>query len=131
MGDSLFHFDIGSARCDFPGGSAHSLYQSGRKLLSLPGATRIWTGHDYPPDGRDPVAAMTVQEHLERNKHFRNNATEDEYVAARQERDSQMGAPRLLHQSLQINLRAGRLPAPTDSQDRLLHLPLKLNGLSW
>lgn len=74
---------------------------------------------------------MTVQEHLERNKHFRNNATEDEYVAARQERDSQMGAPRLLHQSLQINLRAGRLPAPTDSQDRLLHLPLKLNGLSW
>ncbi|TDZ19974.1 Glyoxylase B2 [Colletotrichum orbiculare MAFF 240422] len=78
-GDSLFHVDIGTARCDFPGGSASNLYRSGRRLLSLPGHVKIWTGHDYPPDGRtDPVPWTTVQDHRAHNKHLKDGIAEDE-----------------------------------------------------
>ncbi|BDD61145.1 hypothetical protein MPDQ_007826 [Monascus purpureus] len=131
-GDSLFHPDIGTARCDFPGGSARDLFISGRKLLSLPGHVKIWTGHDYPPDGRDaPVPWMTVQDHRILNKFLKDNVGEEEFVALRKERDSQLGEPRLLHQSLQVNIRAGRLPKPTEGGFRFLHLPLKLKGVKW
>lgn len=131
-GDSIFHPDIGTARCDFPGGSASDLFTSGRKLLSLPGHVKIWTGHDYPPDGRDaPVPWMTVQDHRMLNKFLKDNISEEEFVALRKERDSQLGEPRLLHQSLQVNIRAGRLPKPTEGGFRFLHLPLKLKGVKW
>lgn len=98
----------------------------------MPGHIKIWTGHDYPPQERgDPVAYLTVSEHRERNKHLSDGITEDEYVALRKARDEQMAEPRLLHQSLQVNIRGGRLPEPTEAGLRLLHLPLKLNGLEW
>ncbi|KAK1774253.1 Metallo-hydrolase/oxidoreductase [Copromyces sp. CBS 386.78] len=127
-GDSLFNADIGTARCDFPGGSARDLYHSGRRLLqSLPDQAKIWTGHDYPPEHRkEPVPCLTVKEHRERNKHLRDGITEDEFVNARQERDRNLAAPRLLHQSLQVNIRAGKLPGENESGLTLLHLPVKI-----
>ncbi|KAJ5860497.1 uncharacterized protein N7529_007807 [Penicillium soppii] len=131
-GDSLFHADIGTARCDFPGGDAKDLFQSGRKLLSLPGHVKIWTGHDYPPEGRDqPVPWMSVQEHRKLNKHLKDGISEEQFVALRRERDAGLAAPKLLHQSLQINIRAGRLPQPTDAGLRLLHVPLKIGTDGW
>lgn len=131
-GDSLFHPDIGTARCDFPGGDASQLFRSARKLLDMPGHVRIWTGHDYPPEqGRDAVSYLTVDEHRARNKHLADGISEDEYVALRTARDKQMAAPRLLHPSLQINIRSGRLPKPTEAGQRLLHLPVKSDGVQW
>ncbi|KAF9249118.1 hypothetical protein DTO006G1_8721 [Penicillium roqueforti] len=131
-GDSLFHVDIGTARCDFPGGDANDLFRSGRKLLSLPDHFKIWTGHDYPPEGRsDPVPWVSVQDHKKLNKHLKDGISEEEFVTLRKERDAGLAAPRLLHQSLQINIRAGRLPSPTNFGYRLLHLPLKLTGEAW
>jgi glyoxylase-like metal-dependent hydrolase (beta-lactamase superfamily II) len=131
-GDSLFHADIGTARCDFPGGSADNLFDSGRSLLELPSHVKIWAGHDYPPNERDvAVPYMTVQEHKELNKHVQDGVTKEEFVSVRNKRDSSLGAPRLLHQSLQFNIRAGRLPKPTEGGYRLLHLPLKLGDLKW
>ncbi|EED12159.1 metallo-beta-lactamase domain protein, putative [Talaromyces stipitatus ATCC 10500] len=131
-GDSLFHVDIGTARCDFPGGSATNLFNSGQKLLQLPDNVKIWTGHDYPPDGRDqPVPCVSVEGHKKNNAHIKDGVTEQEFVAMRTERDAKLAAPRLLHQSLQMNIRAGRLPNKTTAGFRLLHLPLKLNGVEW
>ncbi|KAE8316118.1 beta-lactamase-like protein [Aspergillus transmontanensis] len=131
-GDSLFHADIGTARCDFPGGSAHSLFNSGRKLLSLPDHVRIWTGHDYPPEGRaTPIPWLSVQDHKSQNKHLKDGITEEEFVSLRQERDAKLAEPRLLHQSLQINIRAGQLPKPTEAGHRMLHVPLKLGDVKW
>ncbi|KAH0845724.1 hypothetical protein AYO21_05933 [Fonsecaea monophora] len=131
-GDSIFHADIGTARCDFPGGSARDLFQSGRRLLSLPDHVKIWTGHDYPPAGRDaPVPWMTVEQHRQRNKHLKDGTTEEDFVAMRNERDAGLAAPRLIHQSLQMNIRAGNLPKPTDAGLRLLHLPLKPKSVEW
>ncbi|KKK26627.1 metallo-beta-lactamase domain protein [Aspergillus rambellii] len=131
-GDSLFHVDIGSARCDFPGGSADNLYESGRKLLGLPATVKIWTGHDYPPEERgSPVPFLSVKDHREQNQHLRVGITKQDFVARRKERDSKLAAPRLLHQSLQMNIRAGQLPRATQSGHRMLHLPLKLHGIEW
>ncbi|EFX01249.1 metallo-beta-lactamase superfamily protein [Grosmannia clavigera kw1407] len=131
-GDLLFHADIGTARCDFPGGNPSQLFHSGRKLLALPGHVKIWTGHDYPPeDRRDAVACLTVDEHKAQNKHLSGGVTEEVYVTLRRAKDETMAAPRLLHQSLQVNIRGGRLPKPTSEGLRLLHLPLKPNGTEW
>ena len=131
-GDSIFNPDIGTARCDFPGGSAQDLWSSTRKLLSLPGHVKIWTGHDYPPSGgRDPMPYVTVSEHRATNKHLCDGTTEEKFVALRSGRDGELGAPRLLHPSLQMNIRAGRLPRATKAGQRLLHLPLKLGAPEW
>ncbi|KAH8880925.1 putative metallo-beta-lactamase domain protein [Thozetella sp. PMI_491] len=129
VGDSLFNHDVGSARCDFPGGSASALYQSVRKLLGLPEHFKLWTGHDYPPGGEgriEPLSATTVKDQTESNKHLKKGVTEEEFTKWRKERDATLGEPRLLHQSLQLNVRAGQLPAETEAGDRLLHVPLKL-----
>jgi glyoxylase-like metal-dependent hydrolase (beta-lactamase superfamily II) len=131
-GDSLFHADIGSARCDFPGGSATELFKSGRKLLNLSEDVKIWPGHDYPPEQRAPTSWMTVKQHKEQNMHLREGMTEPEFVALREERDKTLAAPKLVHQSLQFNIRAGRLPDAMGPADfRLLHLPLKLDCVEW
>lgn len=131
-GDSVFNADIGSARCDFPGGSSESLYSSGRKLLSLLDNVKIWTGHDYPPkDGRSPQAYMTVHDHREQNKHLKDGITAEEFVTMRNERDAGLAAPRMLHQSLQINIRGGRLPSPTPDGQRMLRLPLDIKAAEW
>ncbi|KAJ4011015.1 hypothetical protein NW752_007448 [Fusarium irregulare] len=132
VGDSIFHVDIGSARADFPGGSAQDIYQSGRKILALPGQTKIWVGHDYPPDGRHgPVPCVSVDEQRQENKHLKDNITEQDFIAMRKERDEKLAEPKLLHQSLQINIRGGKLPKATKDGDRFLHLPLGISGGPW
>ncbi|KAH7133949.1 putative metallo-beta-lactamase domain protein [Dactylonectria macrodidyma] len=131
-GDSLFHPDLGTARCDFPGGSASSLFNSGRRLLSLPDHVKIWTGHDYPPDSRAaPVPWMSVKDHKAQNKHLRDGITEEEFVVLRKERDATLAEPRLIHQSLQVNIRAGHLPKANEAGHRLLHVPMKQKGLEF
>ncbi|KAG9858094.1 putative metallo-beta-lactamase domain protein, partial [Aureobasidium melanogenum] len=131
-GDSILNTDFGTARADFPGGSASDLFSSGRKLLSLPDHVKIWTGHDYLTEERDEaVPFMSVRDHKEKNKHLRDGLTEEEFVALRTHRDATLAAPKLLHPSLQMNIRAGRLPKATASGERFLHLPLKLGGIEW
>lgn len=132
VGDSIFHADIGSARADFPGGSATAIFNSCRKLLAMPDETKIWVGHDYPPAGRAaPVPFMTVQQQKQENKHVKEGTLEKEFVEMRQKRDETLAAPRLIHPSLQINIRAGKLPAPTAFGDMMVHLPLMLPGGPW
>ncbi|KAL2163790.1 hypothetical protein VTH06DRAFT_5849 [Thermothelomyces fergusii] len=132
-GDSLFHSTLGTARCDFPGGSARALYQSARRLLSLPDHVKVWVGHDYPPpEGkRAPEPCATVGEHRAKNKHVRDGVSEDEFVRMRNDRDRVLGAPRLLHESLQVNIRAGRLPEADESGMRMLKLPINVPGEGW
>ncbi|CAG5152762.1 uncharacterized protein ALTATR162_LOCUS2902 [Alternaria atra] len=132
-GDSIFHADIGTARCDFPGGSAKNLYTSAQKLLKLPEDMRIWTGHDYPacPQRCEAVPWMTVRDHKEKNKHLANDVKEADFLTLRKERDASLAAPKLLHPSLQINIRAGRLPQPTLGGQRLMHLPIKMTRQAW
>ncbi|KAK0714826.1 beta-lactamase-like protein [Lasiosphaeris hirsuta] len=131
-GDSLFNTDVGSARCDFPDGNAHELFSSISKLFSLPDSFKIWTGHDYPPGGEAgrmaPLAYTTVAEQKQSNKHIKVGTTEDEFVQWRNQRDSGLAEPRLVHQALQFNIRAGHLPAPADTPngDQFLHVPIKL-----
>lgn len=128
-GDSIFHPSLGTARCDFPGGSAEALYRSARKLLSLPGHVRIWIGHDYPAEGEQPPEPWaTVAEHRARNKHLRDGITEDEFVAMRTERDRQLAPPRLVHESLQVNIRAGQLPKADESGMRAFKLPVAVQA---
>ncbi|KAI1322159.1 beta-lactamase-like protein [Xylariaceae sp. FL0255] len=130
-GDSLFIADIGTARCDFPGGSARDLYTSAKKLLSFSDDVKIWTGHDYPSDSRgQPMSWMSVKEHKERNRHVMTSITEEQFLAIRNGRDAGLNEPKLLHQSLQVNLRGGRLPKPNATGERLLHLPLVVKEVS-
>lgn len=107
------------------------MWASTQKLLSLSPETRIYSGHDYPPGDtrKDPVAFMTVAEHKEKNKHLRKGTTEADFLAMRKERDDKLGAPRLLHQSVQVNIRAGNLPEANEAGHRLLHTPVKLKGV--
>jgi glyoxylase-like metal-dependent hydrolase (beta-lactamase superfamily II) len=116
-----------------PGGDARALFASVRRLLALPDDFKIWTGHDYPPgdDRVEPLAFTTVEQQRKQNKHVGGNAVEDDFVRWRAERDASLAEPRLIHQALQFNIRAGRLPEATASGDRLLHVPLKLSGVSW
>ncbi|KAF8964587.1 beta-lactamase-like protein [Flammula alnicola] len=109
-GDSVFPPDVGSARADFPGGNAKELYKSLRRLLSLPDDYQIFVGHDYPPEGRDPMCVSTVDEHKSTNKHINSAIDESTFVKIREERDASLAAPRLLHPSLQVNIRGGRVP---------------------
>ena len=131
-GDSIFHVDIGTARCDFPGGSADHLWESGQKLLSLGDHVRIWTGHDYPPNVRGvSISKLSVRDHKAENKHLKEGMAKEEFVDLRHERDAQLTEPKLIHPSLQINILAGRLPKLTESGHRMLHIPVKTQGLEW
>ncbi|KFA72037.1 hypothetical protein S40288_02276 [Stachybotrys chartarum IBT 40288] len=132
VGDSIFQVDIGSARADFPGGSAETLYNSGRKLLALPDDTKIWVGHDYPPEGRNaPLPFVTVKKQREQNKHLKDGTVKEEFVEMRSKRDKTLAPPRLIHLALQMNIRAGRLPPPTASGLRVLQLPLIIPESAW
>lgn len=127
---------MGSARCDFPGGDAKDLYHSVReKLLQLPESFSIYTGHDYPPGGeagrKDPRPCFTVAEQNEANKHLKKGTTEEEFVQWRSERDAQLAEPRLINQALQFNIRAGKLPRPTEQGDMFLRVPIKVPGQVW
>jgi glyoxylase-like metal-dependent hydrolase (beta-lactamase superfamily II) len=124
VGDSLFMPDFGSARCDFPGGSAETLWASIRKLLDLPGDTRMFVGHDYAPGGRDYAWETTVAEQREKNKHVHDGVTKDDFVKMRTERDKELAMPVLLLPSIQVNMRAGDLPPAEDNGVRYLKIPL-------
>lgn len=127
VGDTLFMPDYGTARCDFPGGSAEQLYQSIQRILALPDETRIFVCHDYKAPGRDTFAWETsVAEEKARNVHLAGKSA-DEFVAMRQARDKTLGMPRLIIPSLQVNMRAGQMP-PAD-EDGKTFLKVPVNGL--
>ena len=124
IGDTLFMPDYGTARTDFPGGDARRLFHSIRRILDLPPATRLFTGHDYAPGGRGYAWESTVAEQRARNVHVHDGVGEDEFVAMRNTRDAGLDMPRLILPSVQVNMRAGHLPPPEDNGVRYLKLPL-------
>ena len=124
VGDTIFPPDVGTARCDFPGGDAHALYRSVQRLLALPAETRLFMCHDYPATDRAPVAMCTVGEQREGNVHVHDGVAEDGFVAMRQARDATLGMPRLILPSIQVNVRAGHLPPPEADGRRYLKLPV-------
>mgnify|MGYP003135697615 FL=1 len=124
VGDTVFMPDFGTARCDFPGGSAEELYGSIQKILALPDETRIFVGHDYKAPGRDDYAwESTVAEHKARNVHIAERSRE-EFVKMREERDATLGMPKLIVPSIQINMRAGKMPPAEDNGTTYLKLPV-------
>ncbi|HWV79930.1 MAG TPA: MBL fold metallo-hydrolase [Hyphomicrobiaceae bacterium] len=125
IGDTLFMPDYGTARADFPGGSARDLYRSIRKVLALPPETRLFLCHDYKAPGRDKFAwETTVAEQRKSNVHVRDGVTEDEFVAMREARDKTLSMPKLIIPSIQVNMRAGDLPEPEGNGVRYLKVPL-------
>ncbi len=125
VGDTLFMPDYGTARADFPGGDAATLYRSIRKVLDLPPETRIFVGHDYLPAGRaDYRWETTVAEERARNVHVHDGVEEADFVALRQARDATLAAPTLILPSLQVNIRAGALPDPTPAGNVFLRIPV-------
>lgn len=128
VGDTLFMPDYGTARADFPGGDARTLFRSIRRLLALPGETRIFVGHDYKAPGRDHFAwETTVAAERAENPHVRDGIDEDDFVAMRRARDAGLAAPTLLLPSIQANMRAGRLPPPDAAGVRYLRIPVTLD----
>jgi glyoxylase-like metal-dependent hydrolase (beta-lactamase superfamily II) len=123
-GDTLFMPDVGTARCDFPGGDARALYRSVRRLLSLPGETRLFMCHDYPPKGREPQWETTVSDQRARNIHIRDGVTEEEFVAMRSARDRTLDMPTLILPAIQVNIRAGELPPGESNGTSYLKIPL-------
>jgi len=125
VGDTLFMPDFGTARCDFPGGSAEDLYASIQKILTLPDDTRIFVGHDYKAPGRDEFAwETTVGEQKALNVHIGEGRPMAEFVTMRQERDATLGMPRLILPSLQTNMRAGHFPEPEDNGQSYFKVPI-------
>jgi glyoxylase-like metal-dependent hydrolase (beta-lactamase superfamily II) len=130
--DTLFMPDSGTARADFPGGSARVLWRSIQRILALPDDTRLFTGHDYRPEGREPAWESTVAQQKAQNTHLVKARTEDEYVALREARDRTLPMPVLILQSLQVNVCGGRLPEPEPNGRRYLKIPLDaLGGAAW
>ena len=123
-GDSLFMPDGGSARCDFPGGDARTLFDSIQRLFELPDDTRVFVCHDYGPGGRDVACETTIAAQKRDNIHVRDGVTADEFVALREERDATLAMPALLLPAVQVNIRAGALPEPEGNGTRYLKLPL-------
>ncbi len=124
VGDTLFMPDVGTARCDFPGGDARTLYASTRKLLSLPPETRLFMCHDYPPNDRPVRFETTVAEQRAKNIHVHDGVSEDEFVAMRTKRDATLDMPTLILPSVQVNIRAGEMPPREDNGVAYLKIPL-------
>ncbi|WP_186387870.1 MULTISPECIES: MBL fold metallo-hydrolase [unclassified Stappia] len=127
VGDTLFMPDGGTARADFPGGDAHELFRSIHKVLALPDETRLFMCHDYGPNGREIRWETTVGEERKHNIHVRDGVTEEEFVAMRQARDATLDMPKLIIPSIQVNMRAGKLPPKDESGRTFLKVPV--NGL--
>jgi glyoxylase-like metal-dependent hydrolase (beta-lactamase superfamily II) len=128
VGDTLFMPDFGTARCDFPGGSAETMFDSVQRILSLPDDTRIFVGHDYKAPGRDVYAwESTVGAQKALNIHVGSGRPKQDFVALRQKRDATLAMPRLIVPSLQVNMRAGQMPEPEDNG--LSYLKVPINGL--
>lgn len=125
VGDTLFMPDYGTARCDFPGGDSHTLFQSIRKLFALPAETRLFMCHDYKAPGRDEfLYQTTVAEQRAHNVHVHEGINESDFVAMRSARDATLGMPTLILPSVQVNMRAGQLPPAEDNGIRYLKIPL-------
>ncbi len=128
VGDTLFMPDFGTARCDFPGGSAETLYDSVQKIMALPDETRIFVGHDYKAPGREEFAwETTVGAQKARNIHVGAGKSREDFIAMRNTRDATLAMPRLIIPSLQVNMRAGHMPEPEDNGQSYLKVPI--NGL--
>ncbi|MFL9923902.1 MBL fold metallo-hydrolase [Herbaspirillum lusitanum] len=128
VGDTMFMPDVGTARCDFPGGSAATLYASIRHLLAMPPATALFLCHDYPPTGREVMHTTTVAEQRAHNIHVKDEITEAEFIAMRTRRDATLKLPTLMLPAIQMNIQAGQLPAEESNGTRYLKLPM---NLSW
>ena len=129
VGDSLFMPDQGTARCDFPGGSSETMFESVQKILALPDETRIFVGHDYKAPGRDEYAwETTVGEQKEKNVHVGGGKSKEEFVNMRDARDATLAMPKLIIPSLQVNMRAGNMPAPDEKGDVFLKVPVNKLG---
>ncbi len=127
VGDTLFMPDYGTARADFPGGNARALYRSIKRLLALPAATRLFMCHDHKAPGRDHYAwETTVGQERGHNPHVKDGVSEDAFVAMREARDAKLAAPQLLMPSIQVNIRAGKLPPPDANGVQYLKIPVKL-----
>lgn len=124
VGDSIFMPDGGTARCDFPGGDAHRLYRSIQRLFALPDETRVFVCHDYAPGGREYACETTIAAEKSGNIHVHESIEEDTFVAMRTARDATLAMPTLLLPSVQVNIRAGRLPEAEDNGVRYLKLPI-------
>jgi glyoxylase-like metal-dependent hydrolase (beta-lactamase superfamily II) len=120
----MYSKDVGSARCDFPGGDAHTLYGSVRKLLALPASTRLFMCHDYPPEGREASWETTVAEQRAKNIHLRDDIDEAAFVAMREKRDATLAMPVLILPAIQVNMQAGELPPAEANGVRYLKIPL-------
>ena len=128
VGDTLFMPDFGTARCDFPGGNAESLYESIQRIFALPQDTRLFMCHDYKPPGRDEYAwETTIAEQRKNNVHINDGVTKEEFVAFRNERDSQLGVPNLILPSIQVNIQAGNMPAA--EANGICYLKVPINAL--
>lgn len=123
-GDTLFMPDVGTARCDFPGGNANQMFASIQKLLAFPAGVNLYVCHDYPPEGREPSCVTTVGEQRRSNIHVRDGVDESEFVAMRNQRDAGLGMPNLLLPAIQVNVRAGNLPPAEDNGVSYLKIPL-------
>ena len=124
VGDTLFMPDVGTARCDFPGGSAKNLYQSIQKVLAYPDETKLYMCHDYPPKDRHAAYCTTVGEERKSNIHVHDGVTEDEFVQMRTKRDATLDMPNLILPSIQVNIRAGHMPEPESNGKAYLKIPL-------
>ncbi len=124
VGDAIFMPDFGTARCDFPGGSGEMLYDSIQKLYALPDETRVFTCHDYQPGGRELRYESTIGEQKNSNIQLNGKTTKEAYVAFRKERDAGLSLPKLILPSLQVNIRAGRLPEPEGNGTAYIKIPL-------
>ncbi|KAJ5291807.1 hypothetical protein N7478_001058 [Penicillium angulare] len=126
VGDTVFNPDVGSGRCDFPGGDAKVLWQSLQRLLSLPPETRLYVGHDYPPNdeasARDPVSFMTVEEQNNLNKHLKHGVKKEDFIEFRNRRDYDIPEPELIHQAMQVNVRGGKMPGKSHNGKALMQV---------
>ena len=126
MGDTLFMHDFGTARCDFPGGDARDLFKSIRRILNYPGNTNLWMCHDYLTDNRKNYQwKSTVEKQRKLNPHVKDGINEEEFVKIREEKDSRLGAPKLIVPSIQVNMRAGEMPPPERNGVSYLKVPVK------
>ena len=126
VGDTLFPPDVGTARCDFPGGDASALYKSIKKILSYPDSTTLYMCHDYPPTDRQVIDKTTVREQRENNIHIHDGVTEDQFVQMRKARDATLEVPVLLLPSIQVNIRAGTMPPKEDNGTSYMKIPINL-----
>ena len=126
VGDTLFMPDVGTARCDFPGGNARTLYQSVQKILSYPKQTKLYMCHDYPPNGRAPECFTTVEAEKSSNIHVHDGISEEQFVQMRTKRDKTLQMPTLILPSIQVNIRAGHFPESESNGKSYLKIPLNI-----